>query len=231
MPSNKPSALEIRNLQYDEIIEKEEPDLIFVQEPYEYQNRPVGIEKKCRVFTAGNGKRRAAICIPNNKTDAMLITQTSNEDTVVLEIIHKKIKFFTVSMYIDIDLQIENSFTNIDEILQFAKGARILIATVSNARSKTWNDKITNSRGKKLEEYLASRHLHIINEESEMFTFHNSRRSGNIDLTITNNNLIADYVNGKLVKKRAVRTTISSNIKSEIPTVIKTNTTTEVEDM
>jgi len=25
------------------IIEKEEPDLIFVQEPYEYQNKPVGI--------------------------------------------------------------------------------------------------------------------------------------------------------------------------------------------
>jgi len=71
-------------------IEKEEPDLIFVQEPYEFQNIPVGIEKKCRIFTAGNGKHRAAIVIPNNKIDAMLITQTSNEDTAVLEIIHEK---------------------------------------------------------------------------------------------------------------------------------------------
>jgi len=35
-------------------------------------------------------------------------------------------------------------------------------------------------------------HLHIINEENEMFTFHNSRGSSNMDLTITNNNLIAD---------------------------------------
>ena len=62
----------------------------------------------------------------------MLITQTSNEDTVVLEIIQEKIKFFAVSMYLDIEEQIENSFTNIDEILQFAKGIRILIAADSN---------------------------------------------------------------------------------------------------
>ena len=80
------------------IIEKEEPDLIFVQEPYEYQNKPVGIGKKCRIFTAGNGKHRAAIVIPNNKIDAMLITQISNEDIVVLGIIHEKMKFFAVSM-------------------------------------------------------------------------------------------------------------------------------------
>jgi len=39
---------------------------------------------------------------------------------------------------------------------------------------------------------VASRHLHIINEQSEKFTFHNNRGSSNIDLTITNNNLIAD---------------------------------------
>ena len=34
----------------------EEPDLILIQEPYEYQNRPVGIQKKYRIFTAGNRK-------------------------------------------------------------------------------------------------------------------------------------------------------------------------------
>ena len=95
-------------------------------------------------------------------------------------------------MYLDNEEQIENSFTKLDKILQFTKGARMLIATDSNSRSKTWHDKITNPRGKKLEEYLASRHLHIINEESETYTFHNSRGSSNIDLTITNDNLITD---------------------------------------
>jgi hypothetical protein len=55
--------------------EKEEPDLVFVQEPYEYQNKPVGIEKKYRIFSAGNGKYSAAVVIPNNEIDSMLIMQ------------------------------------------------------------------------------------------------------------------------------------------------------------
>ena len=130
--------------------------------------------------------------MPNNKIDAMIFTQISNEDSVCLEIIHVKLKFFAVSMYLDIEEQTENSFTKIDEIIQFAKRTRILIATDSNSLSKTWHDKIQNTRGKKLEEYLASRPLHIIYKESENFTFQKSRGSSNIDITITNNNLIAD---------------------------------------
>jgi len=48
---------------------------------------------------------------------------------------------------------------------------------------------------------MARRHLHIINEESEMFTFHNSRGTSNIDLKITNNNLIADVHEWEISEK------------------------------
>jgi len=75
---------------------------------------------------------------------------------------------------------------------------------------------------------LESRHLHITNEHSEKFTFHNSRGSRIIDLTITNNNLIADVQEWEISEKESCSTTISLNIKSEKPTVIKTNTTTSV---
>jgi len=42
-----------------------------------------------------------------------------------------------------------------------------------------------------MEEYVASKQLHIINEESDRFTFHNSRGSSNIDSPVINNNLTA----------------------------------------
>jgi hypothetical protein len=61
------------------VTETEEPDLILVQQPYEYQNRPIGIDKKYRIFMAGNGKHRAAIIIINSKIDAILITKISDE--------------------------------------------------------------------------------------------------------------------------------------------------------
>jgi len=94
-------------------------------------------------------------------------------------------------MYFDLEDQIENNFTKMDELMRFVKGGRILRAVDSNSQSKMWHNLKTNSRGRKLEEYLASKHLHILNEESDRSTFLNSRGSSNIDLTITNNNLIA----------------------------------------
>jgi len=89
-------------------------------------------------------------------------------------------------------VDIRRQKVKMDELLRFVKGGRILKAVDSNSRSKTWHDFKTNSRGRKLEEYLVSRHLHIINEESERPTFFNSIRLSNIDLTIANNNLIAE---------------------------------------
>ena len=65
----------------------------------------------------------------------------------------------------------------------------------SNSRSTMWHDKITNPRGKKLEEFVASHHLHVINEENERTTFQSTREKSNIDITITNNQMLTDVKN------------------------------------
>ena len=174
-------------------IDDEEPDLILIQETYEYQNRITGIAQKYRIFTAGTGKHKAVIIIINSNISAFLITKLSDEDTALEEIIHEKWKFFTASMYFDLEDEIENNFNKMDELMRFVKCGRILIAVDSNSRSKTWNDsKKKNALGTKMEEYLVSKHTHIVNEESERPNFFNSRGSSNIDLTIANNNLVAE---------------------------------------
>jgi hypothetical protein len=89
------------------ITDTEETDIIFVQEPYVYQNRPVGLVKKHRVFTAGTGKHRTTTVIVNTNIDAILITKISDEDTVVLKLIYNNLEFYTVSMYFDIQGHIE----------------------------------------------------------------------------------------------------------------------------
>ena len=81
-------------------IDTEETDIIFIQEPYVYQNRPAGFGKKYRIFTAGTGKHRSAILIRNIRIDAILITKTSDEDTVVLELIYNNLKFYAISIYL-----------------------------------------------------------------------------------------------------------------------------------
>ena len=61
-----------------------------------------------------------------------------------------------------------------------------------------WFDKLTNGRGKKLEEFLISKQLFVINEKSEMKTFQSSRGSSNIDLTISNNILLKEVQEWKI---------------------------------
>ena len=68
--------------------------------------------------------------------------------TLFLEIIHENLKFFAASMYFYIEDQTENNFTKIDAILQYAKDGRMLIATHSNSRSKTWHDMVTTHETK-----------------------------------------------------------------------------------
>jgi len=110
----------------------------------------------------------------------------------VLELIYNNLKFYAASMYFDIQEQLVEYLNKMDEIMELTKRGKILIAADTHSRSKTWHDHITNTRGKKLEEYPAGSQLHIINEENERSTFNNTRGVSNIDLTIVNNNLLSD---------------------------------------
>jgi len=78
----------------------------------------------------------------------------------------------------------------INDILQLANTSGILITMDNNSRPRTWHDKLTNVRGRKLEEFLITQQLFIWNEESDTKTFQSSRGSSNIDLTISNYKLL-----------------------------------------
>jgi len=49
-----------------------------------------------------------------------------------------------------------------------------------------------------LEEFFVTNQLHIINEDSTKTTFHSSRVSSNIDLTIVNNQMLAAIKDGEI---------------------------------
>jgi len=87
-------------------------------------------------------------------------------------------------------IHIENNIKTIQKFLEFTKGAKLITAMDSNARSRTWYDLTTNHRGKLLEEFLASNQLRIINKESTRTTFQSSRGKSDIDITLTNNHII-----------------------------------------
>jgi hypothetical protein len=186
-----------------QIVATEKTEITFIQEPYLYQNRLKGITKGYRTYTHGEGKSRAAIIISDNTTDALFITQFSDNDTVLLEIHKGSVPFYAASVYMDYNESIETNLRTLEQILDFTEGAKLILATDSNARSTTWHDNITNNRGKILEEFVASNQLHIINEDSPRRTFQSSRGSLNIDLTPVNNVMLADNTDWEIADEES----------------------------
>ena len=164
-------------------------DLLFLQEPYIVNNKVAGISQKYQIFTSGDNRPRAAIIVVNKRIDAILIRQLSDDDAVTIELVDGNIRFYAVSMYMDITVDINNNLSKLDEILRYTKEAGVLIATDSNARSKTWYDVTTNDRGRAIEEYISLNRLYLMNEPSEYTTFESRRGKSNNDLTITNGKL------------------------------------------
>ena len=171
-----------------QMINENQLDLAFVQEPYIIRNNLAGIPKLLRTYVSGNGRKRSALLV-NNKDIDVLITQLSDEDCIVVEISYGNFKFYGISSYFDIREDIEINSRKIEHILNYSKGQGLLIAADSNARSKTWYDKITNQRGKALEDFLTIYNLHIVNHRTEPM-FETTRGSSYIDLTIGNNQLL-----------------------------------------
>ena len=120
-----------------QIINTENKDIALIQEPYVYQNRIKCITRSYRTHAYGEDKSRAAIIIPNDTIDAIMITQYSDNDIVLLETKMGQETFCAASAYMEYNDAIDNSFKKIERILEFTKGVKIITAIVSNLRSTT----------------------------------------------------------------------------------------------
>jgi alkylated DNA nucleotide flippase Atl1 len=178
------------------MIEDEGTDILCIQEPYTIGSKLVGLPRSYKALAAGKGRKRAAIIINNKNIDTILINQLSDEDAVVMEAKVDNVTLIIASMYFDINRPIETDLKKMEATTTHAKGVGIIFAIDSNSRSTSWHDMLTNKRGKITEEFLLSKQLHIVNEESCCTTFWTSRSASNIDLTVTNNqvlNIIGDW--------------------------------------
>ena len=146
-----------------------------------------GVPQRFWIFAYRCGRKRAAIVVNNNDVDIIAITQVSHEDVILTEIWYEGLKFYGAILYLPSVRDIEKDFETIEDILQLTKEDGIILAIDSNARSKLWFDRCTNTRGRALEEFIITRDLLIINEANDTPTFETNRGRSWIDLTIFNN--------------------------------------------
>ena len=170
-------------------------DVAFVQEPYIVLNNVAGFPKSFRICAHGNGRKRSAIIVNNNKIDAIAIRQVSDEDATLIELSYSGLNFYGASLYFPIDREIERDIELLEEIMQLTKGKGLLLSIDSNSRSKLWYDTITNQRGKLLEDFIITRDLILMNVDTSSPTFETIRGRSWIDLTLCNS-ILAQKTSG-----------------------------------
>jgi hypothetical protein len=142
--------------------------------------------KSFKIFAHGYGRKRSAIIVNNNNTDAIPIKQVSHEDTILIELRYEGLSFYAASLHFPIERDIERDFETVEEIIQLTKGKGLLLSIDSNSRSKLWYDTSTNQRGKSLEEFIITCDLLLMNEATRIPKFETSRGRSWIDLTLCN---------------------------------------------
>jgi len=170
-----------------EIILQNNIDVAFLQEPYTVLNNVAGFPKSFKIFAYGNGRKRAAIIVNNNKIDAVAIKQVSDEDATVIEFSYKGLNFYGASLYFAIDRDLGRDIGKVEEIRKLTRGKGLILSIYSNSQSKLRYDTHTKQRGKNLEEFIITSDLFLINEETEIPTFETIRGRSWIDLTLCNN--------------------------------------------
>lgn len=159
-------------------------DIALLQEVIVSQGKVTGYKKYFKIFNSTNPN--TAIIINNVNIDAILISQCSDKNTCVVEVTLGSQKLILISAYFDISTDIDIDICKIRKILQIYRNHAIVIGVDSNSRSAFWHDVKTNSRGRKLEEFIISENLALINLPSKLSTFHGGMGKSNIDLTICN---------------------------------------------
>ena len=108
-----------------------------------------GFPKSFRIFAYGNGRKRAAVIVNNNKIDAVAVKQVSDEDASLIEFSFKGLKFYGANLYFAIDRDMGRNIGKVEEIRKLTRGKGLIIFLHSNSRSKLWHDNANESTGQK----------------------------------------------------------------------------------
>jgi hypothetical protein len=69
---------------FNQLRKETDIDIAFIQEPYVYQNQVTGISRNYKVFTCGNGRKRAAVVVVNETGLSVLWVAYATHSTLKL---------------------------------------------------------------------------------------------------------------------------------------------------
>jgi hypothetical protein len=187
------------------ISEEKGLDLVLVQEPYCFRPGREGLWRipgqgmRTRILpTPKRDRPYAAIFVYNQELDVIEITSLSTEYVVVAEINTGSKSLIVVSAYFPPNDDITVNINQLTTIIDTFRNRKIVIGVDANSKNYLWYSKITDDRGKKIENLIIHKDLYTLNEPGQPPTFTGPRGESNIDLSIINNRALRDAGNWRV---------------------------------
>lgn len=179
-------------------IDRNNIDLLLLQEPYAWKNRVVGLGAQTRVITGNKPDEKpwAAIVSTSRGLTILRLQHLSNAYCVCIEISIGIRSVYFISAYFRFSENIDDHLQHLDSVLRQLRGRKVVLGIDSNAKSHQWYSGKVDNRGRKLEAFLAEHNLLVANEPNEPTTYSSSIGDSNIDVTletINHTNVIAKW--------------------------------------
>ena len=164
-------------------------DILLLQEPYQRNGRIEGFGMGTRIIKDDNSVPWAAIAVINPNVSVLKLTHLCNSHFAIAEIRTANDSIYVASAYFQLSHDIERHLEYLDEVLRKLIGKKILIAIDSNAKSPLWGAKSTDTKGEKLESFIAQWNLSILNDPDGLATVSSEVGEGHPDITIATRSL------------------------------------------
>lgn len=153
--------------------------IYLVTEPFYFKNRLCGIPKGFKTFGEKNSR---AIIIAHESIDLIYCNELSTKDITVC--LNNSSKRYFASIYLDIlEDPIHPYLTKMADFFTISN-CNAILGIDSNSHSEAfWNSLDTNSRGQKLEEFILSYDMAVLNK-GNVATFKSTRYESIIDITL-----------------------------------------------
>ncbi len=131
----------------------------------------------------------ALISVHNSSLKVLNLSQFTNTHCVCVELRHSGESLYLVNVYCQYSEPLESMLHHLDVILSSLPAKRVIILGDFNARSKMWHDRVTDTKGLLLEDFVARHGLFIANMPGSLYTYSHNGES-NVDVTLCTGNVL-----------------------------------------
>jgi hypothetical protein len=161
-------------------------DIIMLQEPYTYGGVIKGYSQiGTKIVQPRMNNPQVGIIVLNSAYDVIQLPPNDLEYIVGAQITTDSGSYFMISVYFRPSQDVDPIINQLEKMISdIGPNNRIIICSDANANSASWFSARTDTRGEKIQEFVLSNNLTIINKPSNAFTFSTVNGESNIDITL-----------------------------------------------